>query len=708
MNSLRAKFLGLSIIIALMVVSLSIWHHLAIHRETLNQLALQNSRILGDTIRNSIITFMRSGENDRVAEILEEIQKEPALELVQIFDEAGRILRSGQPESVGDLVPAVDLIAYRSQQLSTRHEHNGVHFQARILPIYNEPDCHSCHDKSERVLGILSIHIAIGNLVNMQSQLGSRAMVSSLLMFFFLIMAIIGFVLYYVEKPLRNLVGAMTHLENGEFDQATVSITSSREMNQLSDKFNRMVLRLKNQIHEMVRQEREIAVGKEKLAHQEQIEVMNTTLEERLKEIEFLNTSLEQRIGEIEEANYRIADLAGELESKNTNLQQAVTRLSALYNMGLAVNSTMNQKKLFQLLIEATVATLKASAGYILLFDKETQELTVDGTFGLPTPPPAGMRIPLENGGVSHWVIGNRKPLLIQNINESSNFNKVSRLGFTRETVICAPLMVNGEPIGTITMANRHDGSSFYPEDLELLSTIAAQASIAIKNAQLYEEQQNTYLNTVQALVSAIEASDAYTHGHSERVTRISLALAKRLNLPPERLKRLEQAAVLHDIGKIGIERELLHKTGDLSDRNIHTLHQHPMIGVKILEPIQFLKEVRKVIAQHHERYDGKGYPNHLVGEEILIEARILAVADTFDAMISDRPYRKALSFEAAVQEIRDFSGTQFDPMVAEIFLEMVEKSTFRHQALGKHHDHRRNRPEVAEVTFDYPEPMNM
>lgn len=684
MLSLKSKFLILSTLIALMVVSLSMWHHLAAHRETLNQLAMQHSRILGDTIRNSVITFMRSGENDRVAEILEEIQTEPTLEFVQIFDESGRILRSGRSESVGDLVPAVDLIAYRSQQFSSRHEHNGQIFQARILPIYNEPDCHACHDQSERVLGILSIHIAIDNLASMHNQLNFRAIASSFPMLLFLILAITGFVMYYVEKPLRNLVGAMNHLEKGEFDQATVSLTTSKEMAQLSDKFNRMVERLRSQIHEMVRQEREIAVGKEQLAHQEQIEAMNTTLEERLKEIEYLNASLEQRIGEIEEANYRIADLAGELESKNTTLQQAVHRLSALYNMGLAINSTMNQGKLFQLLIEATVDTLKASAGYILLFDRETHELAIGGSFGLPSPPASGMRIPLENGGVSHWVIENRKPLLIQNINDADHFNKVSRLGFTRETVICAPLMVNGDPIGTITMANRRDGSSFYTEDLELLSTIAGQASIAIKNAQLYEEQQTTYLNTVQALVSAIEASDAYTHGHSERVTRISLALARRLSLPPERLKRLEQAAVLHDIGKIGIDRELLHKTGDLTHQNVQALHQHPLIGVKILEPIQFLKDVRKIIAQHHERYDGKGYPNHLKGDEILMEARILAVADTFDAMISDRPYREALSFEAAVEEIRGHTGTQFDPIVAETFLEMIQKGGFRQHLPGK------------------------
>ncbi len=200
---------------------------------------------------------------------------------------------------------------------------------------------------------------------------------------------------------------------------------------------------------------------------------------------------------------------------------------------------------------------------------------------------------------------------------------------------------------------------------------------MAIKNARLYVEQQNTYLSTVQALVSAIEASDAYTRGHSERVTRYSVALAKRLNLPQAALKKLEQAAILHDIGKIGIDIALLHKKGPLSQGDLNSLRQHPLIGVRILEPIHFLTEVREIIEQHHERFDGQGYPHELKGSEISMEARVLAVADTYDAMTSDRPYRKALSHETAIQEIAAQAGTQFDPQVAGAFLSLCRADSF-------------------------------
>jgi putative nucleotidyltransferase with HDIG domain len=237
--------------------------------------------------------------------------------------------------------------------------------------------------------------------------------------------------------------------------------------------------------------------------------------------------------------------------------------------------------------------------------------------------------------------------------------------------------MVKDEIIGTITVVNKPNNATYNHEELELLSTIAAQASIAIKNAKLYDEQQKTYLNTIQALVSAIEASDSYTRGHSERVTRFSLALAKKLELPQPRLKVIERAAILHDIGKIGIDLSLLHKEAILTEEDVAELQQHPTIGMKILEPIEFLHDVRLCIGQHHERYDGLGYPNNLAAEELLLESRILAIADSFDAMTSDRPYRKALAVEVATREIAENAGTQFDPGLVPIFIELLKSPNF-------------------------------
>ncbi len=681
MNSLKIKILTLTVAIMGIAVVLTAWHNLQTQSAMLDRMALQNSQLMSQTILNSISGEMSIGNSDNVQSVLEKIKREPSIETLNIFDESGRILASARPDETGDLVRSVDLIAFRSGRQFFASDLNGKDTYAAIVPIGNEPNCYRCHDPEQSLLGVLNLHLNFSELEAIQAKGRQATVVSSVLMLAILVVALTVFLMFYVDRPLHHLVQAMTRVEQGQFEQAQAEIHSSEEMASLAVKFNRMVERLRNLIDTTIEHERQLAITQEKLAHTTEISTMNLTLEERVKEIEHLNITLEERIEEIEEANYKIADLAGDLENKNTVLEQAVERLSALNKMGLALNSTMDPHKLFDLLIRKTMESLKARIGYILLLDSDGSSLRIAVTAGLPEPPDPELRIPLKPGGVSHWVIAHRQPLLLQNLRETRDFARVSRLGFTRETVVCAPLTVKDEIIGTISMANHQDLGSFTHEDLNLLSTIAAQASIAIKNARLYEEQQASYLSTVQALISAVEASDAYTRGHSERVTRYSLAMGRTLGLSPAAIKRLEQASILHDVGKIGIDAALLHKQGRLSAEDFQTLRRHPAIGMHILEPIQFLREVSQIIGQHHERFDGRGYPNGVSGDALLLESRILAVADTYDAMTSDRPYRKALPHSTAVTEIIDNSGTQFDPAVVAAFLASFEQNPALSQA---------------------------
>jgi HD-GYP domain-containing protein (c-di-GMP phosphodiesterase class II) len=669
MNSLKIKFLGLTGIILVAAIIGTTWYNLNTQRSILQKMTTDHAHMVAETVSNSVMVDMANGRNEQVGIALHKIGQEQAIASLRIFDETGRVVISHDPAEIGDLVATVDLLAFRTGNYNYTDTINGHEAFSTILPLENRPACHSCHGREKAILGVLNLKLSMTDMEQLQMKSRNATMVASGAMLLLLVLSITAFLLIYVDAPIRKLVTAMEHAENGDFAQARTVVTSSDEMTLLSAKFNFMVQRLRELMETTVRHERELAITQEKLAHTEEVQSLNSTLEERLKEIEYLNINLEERIEEIEEANFKIADLASDLEGKNLRLTMTVDRLQSLYQVGLAINSTISTPELLGILCQRATETLKGQVGYILMLNETTGTLRIGASTGTPTEFDHQAEIPLKPGGVTYWVIANNQPILIENVDKDDKFNKMSRLGFPRESVISAPITDKDKVIGTITISNPVDGSRYGKEDLELLVTIAAQASVALRNARLYEEQEQTYLNTVQALVSAIEASDAYTRGHSERVTRFSISLGKRMGFGEESLYRLERAAVLHDVGKIGIDINLLHKREKLTAADIEVLKQHPSIGVRILEPIHFLAPVRSIIEQHHERYDGQGYPKGLTGAESLPEARVLAICDTYDAMTSDRPYRKALPHEVAIQEIRDHAGQQFDPEMAEAFI---------------------------------------
>lgn len=192
---------------------------------------------------------------------------------------------------------------------------------------------------------------------------------------------------------------------------------------------------------------------------------------------------------------------------------------------------------------------------------------------------------------------------------------------------------------------------------------------------KMFVEMRNVYLETVKALAAAIEAKDKYTLGHSRRVEKYSCMIAEEMKLPDSRIETLRYAALLHDIGKIGIHEDILNKPGKLSENEYEIIKQHPDIGCKILEDVDFLKKAKDIIRYHHEWYNGMGYPSHSAGENIPIESLIMAVADAYDAMTTDRPYRKALPHAKAVEIIKSQSGKQFAPTVVDAFERIMLKN---------------------------------
>lgn len=206
----------------------------------------------------------------------------------------------------------------------------------------------------------------------------------------------------------------------------------------------------------------------------------------------------------------------------------------------------------------------------------------------------------------------------------------------------------------------------------------SAYLTLRRQNNELKEvnnELQRSYLDTIEAFSTAVDLKDSYTKDHSSRVTEYSLMIAKEMNLGKERVVLLQKAALFHDVGKIGIPDAILKKEGKLTDEEYALIKQHPTMGAKLIESVNFLHEVIPFIKGHHERIDGKGYPEGLKGNEIPLEARIIAVADTFDAMTSDRPYRNEMDFETAITELQRVSGTQLDGELVEIFINVLRKN---------------------------------
>jgi HD-GYP domain-containing protein (c-di-GMP phosphodiesterase class II) len=250
------------------------------------------------------------------------------------------------------------------------------------------------------------------------------------------------------------------------------------------------------------------------------------------------------------------------------------------------------------------------------------------------------------------------------------------------------PVVVKQELRGLVFAGPKMNGNDYKPFELDLLASLCNSAGTAMEHARLFQQLENTYISTVKALMSIVEAKDAYTKGHTDRVADYAVALAKKLELGRTELRDLAFAAVLHDIGKLVVFERVLNKPGALDDEEWEILKSHPEIGASIIENMEFLAGAVPYVRHHHERYDGNGYPDRLKGEEIPFGARIITVADAFDAMTTDRSYRKALSREVALNTMIAKAGSQFDPKAIEAFMELIEIDDFRPRQNGDSASH--------------------
>ena len=362
-----------------------------------------------------------------------------------------------------------------------------------------------------------------------------------------------------------------------------------------------------------------------------------------------------------------------ELESWQTLVQKESAKeeqLRTLTKLSAILNSTLDPKEVQKRAMEAATELMNAQVGSLLLVDEKNNELYFEVALGEKGAQVKEIRLKIGEG-IAGWVAQHGEPLIVEDVQKDPRFAKKAdkKSSFVTRNMICVPVRIKDKTIGVLQAINKEEGA-FAQEHLELFQMLANQVGIAIENARLMEDLRQTFYETAEALAEAIEKRDPYTGGHTKRVLTYSMAAAGYMGLSPEEMEQLKLSAILHDIGKIGVEDRVLRKQASLNDEEFGLMKTHPRMGAEIMQHVEKLKYVIPGMKYHHERFDGKGYPEGLKDVEIPLIARIISVADTFDAMTSDRPYRKGLSDEAAISELMKFSAIQFDPDVVKAFIE--------------------------------------
>ena len=241
--------------------------------------------------------------------------------------------------------------------------------------------------------------------------------------------------------------------------------------------------------------------------------------------------------------------------------------------------------------------------------------------------------------------------------------------GFVTHTLMTVPLVLEGKAIGAIQAVNKRDGKLFTAPDLELFRSIGDNAALAVRNARLMGDLQDSYDMTLEALSNALDLRDRETEGHSRRVVEYTARIAEAMGVPAEEIKVMRRGALIHDIGKIGVPDAVLLKPGKLDAEERKVIERHPEAGFEMLAEIPYLKKEIEIVLAHQEKWDGTGYPRGQKGAEIVLGARIFMIADTYDALTSDRVYRKGCTYEKAREIIEKESGKQFDPKAVQAFL---------------------------------------
>lgn len=360
-----------------------------------------------------------------------------------------------------------------------------------------------------------------------------------------------------------------------------------------------------------------------------------------------------------------IADI-GLYDRMDRKVRQKVDEISMLFTMSRSITSSVNSSLLLDTILEKTRIMMKAKFCTLNLLDKTRTRLELAAESGIGFAEDAEFR--KFEGDLAGKVLKSGVPMILNEV--STYTNKVPRFLKKRgiHSLVFVPLFSNRRHSGVLA-AYLQDVRFFEKAEVEVFGMVASLCAMAVDNASMIDRVRKDYINSIKTLAEIIDANDSYTRGHCDKVMKYSIEICKKLELDQRNINTIKTASMLHDIGKIGVDLSVIRKEGKLNNEDWDKIRKHPEIGARIVRQVGFLNDIVPIIRYHHSKFSGGGYPDPAKrGEKIPIGARIIAVADAYDAMTSDRPYRKAMSHREAMAELKRCSGTQFDPKVVNAF----------------------------------------
>ena len=358
------------------------------------------------------------------------------------------------------------------------------------------------------------------------------------------------------------------------------------------------------------------------------------------------------------------------------DLKERLEEYESLLETSVELAGSLDLERVLELAMDRAEKLCRAETSSIWELDPVQRELFFRVVRGSAAEEIRDRRVPIGKGIVGRVALSGKSEI-VEDVTADPGWGGDLSGNFQTRAVLAVPLKSHGQVIGVLQLLNPIGRLAFSQHDLERMRLFAAPLGQAIENARLYTLLKGQFVDTVTALAEAIEKRDPYTGGHVQRVVLYSLLLGAEMGLGGQELEKLRLASTLHDVGKIAVPDDVLRKPAPLDAQEAAVMKRHTLDGADIVSRIRELREILPGVRSHHERLDGKGYPDGLIDSQIPASARIIAVADTFDAMTSERPYREARSPQDAAREIQKGAGTQFCPTVVAAFERLMERDGF-------------------------------